>query len=251
MDRSVEVVTSELSLAAARLQDAGQRLQDGLSSVDLETRELLGSGWKGQAASAYGKAWEQWHNGAGQVVAGLQRMSELLTIAANEYAKTDEQAADAVGSSFEAPAGSVGGGGPSAQGAVQSGSGGASSQGSASGVDGLAQQMNLAQPMMQSASQMGQVGGQLGAQVVQSLAQAGQMAAGLAQQAAESNADDTDDPNNPGQPSDASKERDPESEQHGGAAPSATPLQTAPVESLRTDPQPSAGREGPVGRPAD
>ena len=42
MERSVEVVVSELQAASERLRDAGQRLQDGLSSVDLETRQLLG-----------------------------------------------------------------------------------------------------------------------------------------------------------------------------------------------------------------
>ncbi|MGW4098415.1 WXG100 family type VII secretion target [Mycobacterium sp. NPDC004974] len=102
MSRSVEVVVAELTLAASRLQDAGQRLQDGLSGVDLETRELLGSGWKGEAASAFGNVWEQWHGGAGQVVRGLQTMSQLLMVAGNEYANTDEQAAGAISSSSQA-----------------------------------------------------------------------------------------------------------------------------------------------------
>ena len=43
MGESVEVVTSELHVAANRLQAAGQRLQDGLSAVDLETSNLLAS----------------------------------------------------------------------------------------------------------------------------------------------------------------------------------------------------------------
>ena len=47
MEQSVEVVVSELDLAATRLADAGQRLQDGLSGVDLEVGQLLGSGWTG------------------------------------------------------------------------------------------------------------------------------------------------------------------------------------------------------------
>lgn len=52
MGQSVEVVTSELHLAAERLSGAGQRLQDGLSAVDLESGNLLGSGWQGEAAAA-------------------------------------------------------------------------------------------------------------------------------------------------------------------------------------------------------
>jgi hypothetical protein len=50
--QSVDVVISDLHSASARLADAAQRLQDELSSVDDETKGLLGSGWKGDAASA-------------------------------------------------------------------------------------------------------------------------------------------------------------------------------------------------------
>ncbi|CRZ17162.1 WXG100 family type VII secretion target [Mycolicibacterium neworleansense] len=111
MNRSVEVVVAELTLAASRLEEAGQRLQDGLSGVDLETRELLGAGWKSDAASAFGQVWEQWHGGAGQVVRGLQTMSKLLAVAGKEYDNTDEQAASAIESSGQAIEGTAGTGG--------------------------------------------------------------------------------------------------------------------------------------------
>ncbi|PRC47068.1 hypothetical protein C6A85_86860 [Mycobacterium sp. ITM-2017-0098] len=100
MGHSVEVVVSELAAAADRLRGTGQRLQDGLSSVDFETRQLLGGGWKGDAASAYGTSWDQWHRGAGQVVRGLQTMADLLTVAAKEYSKTDEQSGDSLDSTM-------------------------------------------------------------------------------------------------------------------------------------------------------
>lgn len=96
MTGSVDVVVAELHAAAARLRGAGQRLQDGLSSMDLETRQLLESNWQGDAAQAYKPAWDQWHTGAGQVIRGLQTMADLLTLAGNEYAKTDEQSGAAL-----------------------------------------------------------------------------------------------------------------------------------------------------------
>ncbi|WP_193043931.1 WXG100 family type VII secretion target [Mycolicibacterium baixiangningiae] len=190
MGQSVEVVVSELDSAASRLADAGQRLQDGLSGVDLEVDQLLGSGWKGGAASAFGTEWEKWHSGAGQVVRGLQTMSQWLTVAAKEYAKTDEQAAGALGSSMQDPGGS---GAPAAGGAAgggaaawQSADGAASSQ---RGTADLAQQMNLAPPA--SAPAASAPAAQLGqfvptaAQAVQGAAgQSAQAAGGLAQQAA-------------------------------------------------------------------
>jgi WXG100 family type VII secretion target len=166
--QSVDVVVSELHSASARLADAAQRLQDGLSSVNDETVQLLGSGWKGEAASAYAPAWEKWNDGAEQVVKGLQRMSELLTIAGKEYAKTDEQAAGALGSAMQGSGGSGGsptGGGPGAAGAGQGGAGGATD---------MAQQMNLSQSSSQGSDL---------SQAIQPLAQAGQAIAGLPQQA--------------------------------------------------------------------
>lgn len=138
MGQSVEVVVSELNSASVRLADAGQRLQDGLSRVDLEVGQLLGSGWKRGAASAFGGEWDKWHSGAGQVVRGLQTMSDLLRIAGREYAKTDEHAAGALGSSMQAPGGS--GAGASGGGV---GGGAATTSANGPGVAELAQQMNL------------------------------------------------------------------------------------------------------------
>lgn len=172
------------------MQDAAQRLQDGLSSVDLETRELLGSGWKGDAATAFGKAWEQWHGGAGQVVRGLQTMSQLLTEAGNSYSQTDQQAAGTIGSSGQSTDGSS----PSTPGTIPSvpstvtaagmpAGGTESAQGSAAGVGAeLAQQIpQLAQQVTEPVTQLGQVIGQL----AQGLAQVGQTAAQIATQAAQ------------------------------------------------------------------
>jgi WXG100 family type VII secretion target len=163
--RSVEVVVSELQAAAERLRDAGQRLQDGLSGVDLETRQLLGYGWKGDAASAYGPAWDQWHTGAGQVIRGLQTMADLLNLAGKEYAKTDEQSGESLNATMQ-------GGGGSAQdaGGVSAGSAGVPAP-----VAGLAQQMNLDQ--LSSAGQAaGSVPGQLGGFVAQAAQMAGEVA---------------------------------------------------------------------------
>lgn len=186
MGQSVEVVVSELDSAATRLADTGQRLQDGLSGVDLEVGQLLGSGWKGGAATAFGTEWDKWHSGAGQVVRGLQTMSQWLTVAAKEYAKTDEQAAGALGASMQ---GSGGSGTPAAGGG--SGGGGAAwqSAGAQPGVGELAAQMNLtepastAQPAVAAMSPLGQALPAVGQAVQGTAGQSVQAAAGVAQQA--------------------------------------------------------------------
>lgn len=173
MGRSVEVVVSELHAAAARLSGAGQRLQDGLSSVDLETRQLLGSGWKGDAASAYATGWDQWHGGAGQVVRGLQTMSELLTIAGKEYAKTDEQSGQMLDSTMQVDGSGGGSGGAEPPAGHSTSSPAVTAQESA-----LADQMGLEpSPASDSATE------QLPGQMAGGATQAGQMASGAAQQA--------------------------------------------------------------------
>ncbi|HEX7826184.1 MAG TPA: WXG100 family type VII secretion target, partial [Mycobacterium sp.] len=129
MGQSLEVVVSELHSASARLEGAAQRLKDGLSSVNDETTQLLGSGWKGGAASAYAPAWDGWHKGADQVVQALQRMSELLKTAGDQYASTDQSGADALGGTVQSSGGSSGSGGsgaPTGQGAPAMGLGGGS-----------------------------------------------------------------------------------------------------------------------------
>jgi len=190
--QSVELVESELQAASARLGSAAQRLKDGLASVNDETTQLLGSGWKGGAASAYGPAWDGWHEGAEQVVQALQRMSELLSIAGKEYAKTDQEGADALGSTVQGSGGSTGsgegggssGGAPSPQSLPDLGLGGPSGTGGASagGRSG-----DIGQQAMSSVSQLGQAAAGMAQQSGQAMAglaqQAAQLAMGLAQQA--------------------------------------------------------------------
>jgi WXG100 family type VII secretion target len=250
----VEVVVSELHSAAARLTDAGQRLQDGLSAVDLEVGQLLGSGWKGGAASAYGKEWEKWHGGAGQIVRGLQTMSQLLTVAGNEYAKTDEQAAGAVSSSFQDTGGSASGSSTGGQGTSPS-STGHGARGHGGGADGLAQQMDLGQSMMAPVSQIGQAIAGLAQQVGQGVAAAAQAASGLAQirPAGDSESAQQDDAvgrdderpsaQRPEDQSDESEERERGTSRPGDAASSGDRSRsTAPVEPLRPAPEsPSDG----------
>jgi WXG100 family type VII secretion target len=244
MGQAVEVIVSELNSASVRLADAGQRLQDGLSSVDLEIGQVLGSGWKGGAASAFGTEWDKWHSGAGQVVRGLQTMSDLLRIAGREYAKTDEQAAGALGSSMQNTGGS--GGSPAGRG---SGGSGGDTGFSSAGVTGhqqvgeLAHQMNLggAAPSAAAApaAQFGQALPTV-AQAVQGAAgQSTQLAGGLAQQAAalaqqivelaqQGTGDaDTQDDGVEGEPGDLAESADPAA-QTAPAAPPAQPPAAAP-----------------------
>lgn len=269
MGESVEVATSELHLAADRLRGAGQRLQDGLSSVDLETGNLLASGWKGEAATAFEKYWDQWHNGAGQVVRALQTMSEALHTAAASYQAADEQAGGALGSTMQggggSGAGAGGGGGSPSGGSVPTSAGapvsgdsagqhgaGGQTAGTAGSQSGLAEQMNLGQtmaPMSQAAGIPAQVAGQLAG----GLLQAGTMAAGAAQQAvqlatqAAQQAEAAEAGKEAADEADSEKSESAETPAGGpqGAAGGEAPSGPAPVET----PREGAGTSGPEATP--
>jgi WXG100 family type VII secretion target len=87
------VTPSELVGVAAELESAVQGLRSGLGSLDGEVSGLLGSGWSGEAAAAYSGVWQEWHEGASQVVQGLTEMSGLLREAASRYSGTDTSSA--------------------------------------------------------------------------------------------------------------------------------------------------------------
>jgi WXG100 family type VII secretion target len=246
--QSVEVVVSELHSASAGLEGAAQRLKDGLASLDDETSQLLGSGWKGGAASAYRPAWEGWHKGADQVVQALQRMSELLTIAGKEYAKTDEAGADALGSTVQSSGGATGSGGSGATGpqsppdlglGTGSGTGGGSAGGQSAGAG---------QQAMSSVSQLGQAAAGMAQQSAQAVAgmaqQAAQLAMGLAQQAGQAHADKGDEAEKDEKREGSEEHRDEsekrDGERDGAAAPSGEQsVGTAPVDRGETTPPPS------------
>lgn len=90
-------VTSEmLKLAAAEFASSGQQLRDGLSALDGEVAQVLGSSWTGDASSAYDKVWREWHEGGAKVLEGLATMSELLVTAAAGYTGIDRSGASAI-----------------------------------------------------------------------------------------------------------------------------------------------------------
>lgn len=236
MGQSVEVVVSELHSASARLEAAAQSLRDGLASVDDETTQLLGSGWKGGAASAYAPAWEQWHTGAGQVVQGLQRMSELLTIAGKEYAKTDESGANALGSTVQGSGGSAGSGGSGAaggQGVPDLGLGGGGGASNTGGAGASGQSADGAQQAMSSVSQLGQAAAAMAQQTAQAVAglgqQAAQLAMGLAQQAGQAQSHEGDAP--AAQDDEDKRDDEPAKHDEAAASSSAPSAGSAPAES--------------------
>lgn len=87
-----------VSSVAKELRGAAVEARSGLSNLDAELGGLLGSGWTGQAGSAFGEVWKRWHDGANDMVRGLESMAGLLEEAAQSYGQTDAAGRGAIDS---------------------------------------------------------------------------------------------------------------------------------------------------------
>lgn len=98
MDAVSELEVSESVVAgvAKELRSAVDATHSGLANLDGELAGLFGSGWTGQAGSAFGQVWTRWHEGAENVVKGLESMASALEQAAQGYGATDAEARSAV-----------------------------------------------------------------------------------------------------------------------------------------------------------
>jgi WXG100 family type VII secretion target len=98
-------VVGELQVTEAALQTVAQEVRavvdetrSGLTTLDGQLHGVLGSGWTGQAGTAFGDVWQRWHDGAENMLRGLETMTGLLEEAAQRYHSTDAGGAAAVDS---------------------------------------------------------------------------------------------------------------------------------------------------------
>ena len=94
----LQVTEAQLTSVAADLRAIVEETQAGLSGLDDQLSGLLGSGWTGEAGSAFDGVWKRWHEGAEQLVRGLDTMAGLLDEAAHGYGQTDASGGAAIDS---------------------------------------------------------------------------------------------------------------------------------------------------------
>lgn len=66
------------------MSGAATDLESRLNALDGEVREML-AGWHGGAGNAYGKAWELWHHGAGELQRGLAMLAKAVSVVGVAY----------------------------------------------------------------------------------------------------------------------------------------------------------------------
>ena len=73
-----------------------EELREELTRLSQEW-DNLSHGWSGVAASAFASAWEEWHQGAAQIIETLAESSRLLAQAAVLYETQDADSAHSLG----------------------------------------------------------------------------------------------------------------------------------------------------------
>lgn len=95
----LHVTPAEVTSASQGIRSAADTLDDRVRALTSRVEDLLGGGWKGQAADAFRRDWEQWLQGAKDVVGGLDSMAALLASTAQTYSAQESANASAVGHS--------------------------------------------------------------------------------------------------------------------------------------------------------
>ena len=93
-DFVVTVPTVEQTSVATRTASA--ELGAELARLRRDVDAVLTGQWRGVAATAFDRAWGEWHAGARDVVDALDRLAELLAEAGRAYAWSDDSGASAL-----------------------------------------------------------------------------------------------------------------------------------------------------------
>ncbi|NYE38715.1 WXG100 family type VII secretion target [Nocardioides cavernae] len=86
----VQVMHAAFAKAKDDVHDAAERLRTDRSQIDGRVRGFLDSGWSGEAADSFSEAWEEWKESAGEVLAGLTAMRELLDETHRDFIASDD-----------------------------------------------------------------------------------------------------------------------------------------------------------------
>lgn len=93
MGAGFEVSAAELRDVESFVTGRAYDLRDAITPVAAEVEDLLGGGWTGSAATTFGQAWSEWHDGSAKILDALGRIGAALGQIADSYAGTDDNLA--------------------------------------------------------------------------------------------------------------------------------------------------------------
>jgi WXG100 family type VII secretion target len=87
---SFAVDVAELQRCDALLSAAAGQAHATLARVRASGAAIVGSSWRGAAASDFAQAWEQWLAGAAALVGALEALAGAVGLAGADYATTED-----------------------------------------------------------------------------------------------------------------------------------------------------------------
>lgn len=88
----LRVQPEAMHIASQALSGAAKDLHAKLVELDGQVNELL-AGWQGGSGDAYGRAWDLWHRGTGEVQLGLSLLAKAVSVAGADFQAQDSTAA--------------------------------------------------------------------------------------------------------------------------------------------------------------
>jgi WXG100 family type VII secretion target len=101
MSGGFDATPLELRICGSMLDQISAEVRDRTSVLQGEADALLSDGWQGGAAQGFAQGWQQWRAGAGEVLAALESMGQLLDTTGQNYVAVDDRSADGVRQSGE------------------------------------------------------------------------------------------------------------------------------------------------------
>jgi WXG100 family type VII secretion target len=89
-----DVQLDRLAKASTAVEGIEADLRQEMANLDRVTAAVLDGGWRGPAAESYRDGWEDWMQGASEVVDGLRSMSRLLGDARAAYVLAENSAVE-------------------------------------------------------------------------------------------------------------------------------------------------------------
>ena len=86
----IELIHEAFDSGRRDVLDGAAALRRDRDSIDARVSGFLQSGWTGVAADSFVEAWEEWKQGATDVLEGLEAMADLLDAAHRDFTQSDE-----------------------------------------------------------------------------------------------------------------------------------------------------------------
>ena len=94
MPVTVESTSESLVLARADVERAHTALTAAVGDVTAAVTSLVGDGWRGTAATAFGEGFDEWRRGAAQVLEALSETAVALGLTDRAYTASDDAVTD-------------------------------------------------------------------------------------------------------------------------------------------------------------